>query len=260
VLEAKIASAPITASVFLRHVGLDLALLEHGLDHQFAALQVGVVGGGVDARQQGIHRFLRHAPFRHLLAPLLARRPCPCRPQPAWCRAAPPRCPPAPWHMAMPAPIMPAPSMPILVYFCGGTPAGREASLLASCMPKNSAADHVLRTGDITQVGEVARLDRQAGVEVGRQAFIDAGQDVLGRRVVVHRSSRAAWRWPPSASACRWAWRAATGNLEALGIPGLQPAWRRGVAAQHPLRAASRSVAGRHHGVDQADASAPRRP
>jgi hypothetical protein len=38
---------------------------------------------------------------------------------------------------AMPAPIMPAPSMPIFVYFCVGTSCGRRASLFASCMAKN---------------------------------------------------------------------------------------------------------------------------
>jgi hypothetical protein len=54
--------------------------------------------------------------------------------------------------IAMPAPIMPAPSMPIRVYFCGGTPVGREASLLASFMPKNRLRIMFFDTGDITRL------------------------------------------------------------------------------------------------------------
>ena len=44
VLEAKIASGPITACGLLRRLGLDVAVLEHRLDDEIAALQRGVVG------------------------------------------------------------------------------------------------------------------------------------------------------------------------------------------------------------------------
>ena len=49
--------------------------------------------------------------------------------------------------VAMPAPIRPAPSTPIFLYSCFGTPLGRRASLLASCRPKNSVRIMLLATG-----------------------------------------------------------------------------------------------------------------
>ncbi len=49
--------------------------------------------------------------------------------------------------VAMPAPIRPAPSTPIFLYSCFGTPFGRRTSLLASCRPKNSVRIMLLATG-----------------------------------------------------------------------------------------------------------------
>jgi hypothetical protein len=72
VLEANTASAPITASASWVHVGLDGAVLEHGLDHQVAALQVFVARGRLDARQQRVALLLR-APPRDTA---LSSRPC----------------------------------------------------------------------------------------------------------------------------------------------------------------------------------------
>jgi hypothetical protein len=56
VLEANTASSPITASASWVHVGLDGAVLEHGLDHQVAALQV-VVARGRLMRASSASRF-----------------------------------------------------------------------------------------------------------------------------------------------------------------------------------------------------------
>ena len=44
VLEAKIASGPITASTFGDHLGLDLRILEHRLDDEVAAGERGIIG------------------------------------------------------------------------------------------------------------------------------------------------------------------------------------------------------------------------
>ena len=38
----------------LGHIGLDRAILEHGLDHEIAAGERGVIGGGDDAREQRV--------------------------------------------------------------------------------------------------------------------------------------------------------------------------------------------------------------
>lgn len=43
------------------HIGLDAAILENSLDHQFDAGQRRVVRAGVDARQDGVGLLARHA-------------------------------------------------------------------------------------------------------------------------------------------------------------------------------------------------------
>jgi hypothetical protein len=155
--------------------------------------------------------------------------------------------------IAMPAPIMPAPSMPIRVFL--HRHAGRARSQLVGVLhAEEQAADHVLRHRGQRQVGEVARLDRQARVEVGRQALVDAGQDVLRRRVVVegllaqhgvgrHQHLHAVGRV-----------RAAAGDLEALAIPGLQRLlcrmrWHRAARCVPPVT----FLAAGNHGMDHAD-------
>jgi hypothetical protein len=76
----------------LRDLGLQLALLEHRLDDQVAALQVGRLVGGRDAGQQRLlvvraHAALVHARLRELLRCRPCRvRPCPgSRPSAPWC-------------------------------------------------------------------------------------------------------------------------------------------------------------------------------
>jgi hypothetical protein len=132
--------------------------------------------------------------------------------------------------------------------------AGRARGQLVGFLhAEEQAADHVLRHRRHHEVGEVARLDREAGVEVGRQALIDAGQDVLGRRVVVvglfaqhgvgrHQHLHAARRGGPP-----------PGILKPLASQGCSGLAAGGDGIEHPGRAAVRSVADFHHGMDQAD-------
>ena len=62
-------------------VGLDLALLEHGLDHEVGAVEPRVVDGRRDAREHGLGLLLRAPALLDVLAPAASRnRPCPSRP------------------------------------------------------------------------------------------------------------------------------------------------------------------------------------
>ena len=87
----------------------------------------------------------------------------------------------------MPAPIMPAPSTPMVFKF-------RRRHLLRAGSPfvgllhvDEERADHVARGGIGHHFRHVARFDAQGGVDRHLHAFVDGGQDRLLRRIVLHR-------------------------------------------------------------------------
>ena len=89
VLLAKITSGPSNGLRLLGRLLLDCAVLEHRLDDEVAALQIGVIGARVDAREQRVAVGALGAALGDLVGDqLLANAPCPCRRSPGRGRSA----------------------------------------------------------------------------------------------------------------------------------------------------------------------------
>ena len=146
---------------------------------------------------------------------------------------------------------MPAPSMPT---FCGlkrGTSFGPRLARLDRVQVEEERVDHVLRHRADDQLGEVARLDAQRGVEVDLRAFDHRGQ----MRIRAPGTARASCCLSTAGATASMpaifgiAGRAA-GHLVVLVVPGMVApaprrwrAWRSRPAlpARRPAASATRS-------------------
>ena len=233
----------------LGHRGLDRPVLEHRLDHQIAAVEVGIVVGRRDAAEQGgglfgAHPALFDPPFQRCggagLA-VLGRGPVDIHQYAFDAAAGARRGDPAAHHAGAENA-----DLADLRFRHAGRPRLQLARLGHL---EKAGADHRLGHRMADHLDEIFTLDPEADIDVALAALVDAGQDRLDRGVVAEAAL------PPHGVGGREKLQAgralhvAAGQPEALAVPGLG---RVGVVQRPAFRGVEQFVR-RHDRVDQAE-------